>query len=393
MRRPMPITKVEFCAKVKQLEDILESHGYTGAYLCSEGAMRWFTGMRHQVVDISPNAPTTVQAIVTVHPQRSISFFSEPWEAARVGDIMAKGIWNDCGIAVSYGGSSPDFSRPGLLSPTLAGYAELERTIVSPLSEGTAGNQWDKLMWLIGESRQALVEVARLLRPGMTGWDVRSAIYEAYHRRHIELNLVMLGLSGMQKHAHPVIDDDSVVEDGSMVKLVVGARYFDMIHSASQLVAIGRKPSERELHVHRALQEATLAYADQYRSDAVESDLYHCLGPIFLSVAKKQALAGFEKSAYLHHGGGPLSPLGSRDFVVTERGTRSIFPYAQFALNPVDALHYLKFELQGVTLPSGPPLILDEFTWCDDARLYQTVQWQSESLRLPTIITNGDHPQ
>lgn len=393
MQRPLPITKVEFCAKIQHLKDVLESHGYTGVYLCSEGAMRWLTGMRHQVVDISPNAQTTVQAIVTVHPKPTISFFSEPWESARVGDIMVKGIWNDCDIAVSYGGSFPDFSRPGLLSPTSGAYTELERAIVSPLAEGTKGNQWEKLQWLIGESRRALIEVARLLRPGMTGWEVRSAIYEAYHNRHIEMNLVMLGLSNMQKHAHPVVEDDSIVQTGDIVKLVVGARYFDMIHSASQLVAIGREPEEQELYVHRALQEATLDYADRYRNGAVESDLYRCLGPIFQTIAEKKALVGFEKSAYLHHGGGPLSPLGSRDFVVSAQGTRGILPYAQFALNPVDALLYLKFELQGVTLPSGAPLILDEFTWCDDARLYETVLWQSKSLRLPTIITNGEHTQ
>ena len=391
MERPDPITKVEFCAKLKHLGDVMESNGYTSAYLNSEGAMRWLTGVRHQVVDISPDASTTVQALVRIHPKTSIVFFGEPWESARIHDAMAGGIWHECGVEVSYGGQFPDFSRPGLISPTLAEYIELERAIVSPLAEGMEGNQWNKLMWLIGESRKALIETAGILEPGMTGWEVRTALYQSCHSRHVELNLVMVGLSGMQKQAHPVINDDSVVEEGAVVKLVTGARYYDMFHSASQLVKIGGLPTERELHVHRALQEAAVAYADRFRNGAVESDLYASLDPIFHDIGNKYSLAGFDKSSHLHHSGGPLSPLGSRDFVISKQGTRKILPYAQFAVNPVDALEYLKFELQGLALPEGAPMIFDEFAWCRDERLYGTVPWQSGTLRLPTIITNGEY--
>lgn len=391
MERPDPITKVEFCAKLNHLENVLESNGYSSAYLRSEGAMRWLTGIRHQVVDISPDAPTTVQALVRIHPKTSIVFFSEPWELARVYDIMSGGIWHGCGVEVMYGGSTPDFSRPESISPALAEYAELERAIISPLAEGLEGNQWDKLIWLIGESRKALIEVAGILEPGMTGWEVRTALYQSFHSRHVELNLVMVALSGMQKHAHPVINDDSVVKEGAVVKLVTGARYYDMFHSASQLVKIGGLPTERELHVHQALQEAAVAYADHFRNGAVESDLYASLDPIYHDIEKKYSLIGFDKSSHLHHSGGPLSPLGSRDFVISKQGTRKILPYAQFAVNPVDALEYLKFELQGVTLPEGAPMILDEFTWCRDERLYGTVPWQSGTLWLPTIITNEEY--
>lgn len=389
MERPKSITKVEFCAKLEHLKKILKENNFRAIYLCSEGALRWLTGMRHQVIDINPNAPTTVQALVTTEPELSITFFSDPWEAFRVHDVIAGGIWKKTTIPVTYAETEVDLQNPAILTPNNPNYYDLERAIVSPLAEGLIGNQWEKLTWLIAQSRQALLEVASTLQVGMTGWQLRTIVYETFHRRHLELNLVMLGLSGMQKHTHPVIEDDSRIEDGSIVKLVIGGRYFDMFHSASQLVKIGQEPTERELLVHEALQVATLDYAALFRAGSLESDLYAALGPIFKRVAQTYDLPGFAESAYLHHAGGPLSPLGNRDFVISQDGVRKIYPYAQFSVNPVDALEYLKFELQGVALPDASPLICDEFSWCTDHNLFVTRQFNQDSLHLPTIITNG----
>lgn len=36
-----------------------------------------------------------------------------------------------------------------------------------------------------------------------------------------------------------------------------------------------------------------------------------------------------------------------------------MFAWMQFAVNPVEALHSAKVELQGLLLPEGAPLILD----------------------------------
>lgn len=395
MNHPPSITKVEFCAKIEHLEKVVEKYRGSAMYLRSEGAMRWLTGKRHQVVDINANAPTTVQAVVhTKSTPVSIEFFSDPWESSRVEDIIEAGPWNDCGIQASYRGSSCDFSDQSLISPKWENYTEIERKIVSPLAQALEGNQMDKLSWLICESRQALLSIAKSIRAGMTGWELRTLVYQAYHERHMELNLVMLGLSSMRRHLHPVIEDDSVVQEGAIIKIAIGARYFDMFHSATQLVKIGGAPTDREQQVHRALQEATLAYADQFRSGAIEKDIHRSLGALFAETANKHGLPGFEQSAYLHHAGGPLSPLGNRDFVIGPDGNRPILPLTQFSVNPVDILEYLKFELQGIVQIEGSPLILDEFTWCADdpkqKQYYDEMIWNNGKLRLPTIITNGD---
>jgi Xaa-Pro aminopeptidase len=390
MERPKSITESEFLAKTIHLKTVLSTYGFSRMLLQSEGAMRWLTGLRHQVVDIHPNAPTTVNALVDIDGSSlSITFYSDPWEEARVRDIMRLDIFSLDGIKVDYAGEHPQATNSTTLLPSNPRYSEIEREIVSPLVQGLEGNQWDKLLWLIDESRQTLLELSAELHSGMTGWELRGKVYEAYHKRHLELNLVMLGFNGTKTHCHPVVMDDSCVEEGTIVKLVVGARYFDMFHSASQLVKIGTEPTSNELLVHEALTDAALAYADQFQAGVDEDTLYKSLGPIFSETARKYDLPAFEKSAYLHHGGGPLSPLGNRDFVVTENGRRPLFPNTLFSINPVDAIEFLKFELQGVVMPKGSPVVLDEFSWCTDENLFTTHAFFGHPLKLPTIISNN----
>jgi hypothetical protein len=390
MERPKSITESEFLAKTIHLKTILESYGFSRILLQSEGAMRWLTGLRHQVVDINPNAPTTVQALVgTKGSTLAISFCSDPWEEARVRNIMQLDMFSLNGIEVDYVGKHPMPINSSTLLPSDPRYSEIEREIVSPLVQGLEGNQWDKLLWLIDESRQTLIEISTQLQSGMTGWEVRSKVYEAYHKRHIELNLVMLGFSDTHTHCHPVVMDDSRVENGSIVKLVVGARYFDMFHSASQLVKIGTEPTSTELLVHEALTDAALAYADQFQAGVDEGTLYKSLGPIFSETARKYDLPAFERSAYLHHGGGPLSPLGNRDFVMAENGKRPLFPNTLFSINPVDAIESLKFELQGMVMPKGSPVIFDEFSWCTNENHFATHAFRGRPLKLPTILTTN----
>lgn len=383
MNRPKSIDKNEFLAKIKHLKEFIEPLKYKSLYLESEGALRWLTGYRHQVIDIESSAPTTLQAVVNPF-SKTLTFFSDRWEEARIRSIMAKGIWNECGFKSEYQ-QKGDFLEKN--SPLIPNEEQL-RSIVSPLAEGFDGNQWRKLQWLINESRQALITVGGQLRSGQTGWDVRTMIYNEYSRRHIELNLVMVALGGMEDHLHPVVDDDSLVTPKSVVKLVVGARYYDMFHSASQLVVIDREPTEIEKKVHHALVEATLAYADGYRAGAIESDLYRSVGPIFEKIEKKYHLLGFHKGAYLHHLGGPLSPLGNRDFTLTEGQKRVILPFAQFALNPCEPIHSFKFEMQGVALKDQSPTILNDFQWCNDPSLYEVHLFDNKEIPLCTLIEN-----
>lgn len=161
-----------------------------------------------------------------------------------------------------------------------------------------------------------------------------------------------------------------------------------MFHSASQLVKFAAEPTEFEKRVHFGLQDTALGYADAFREGQTEGELYNALAEVFKTAAEKHGLPGFEDSAYLHHPGGPLSPLGNREFIISKDGKRKIIPYAQFAVNPVDCLAFLKFELQGMVQPHSQPLIFDEFSQViRDKNCFDIREFYGRQLKLPTILS------
>ncbi len=391
MELPVSIDESELKSKLNHIRDILAAHRYQGILLECEGAMRWLTGVRHQVLDIHPSDPTTVSALVRLEGDSySVSLIGEPWESPRIAALIEEHLPSLPSVRYELRTSLPGqhSARPDLL-PSDSVYQEILREIISVLPEHLEGNQMRKLSFLTSRSRSSLIHAARLIEPGMNGWDIRSLLYETFHRNHLELNQVLLGLTRMEVFNHPMVDDKSTVQRGSIIKLVVGARYFDMIHSATQLVKIGDPVEEREMEVYRALVDFSLQYADEFRSNAREAEIYDSLDRIALSVEKSHGIPRFGRSAHIHHAGGPLSPLGNRDFIITGQGKRRLLPYSQFAINPVDSILHCKMELQGIVLPDSPPLILDEFPLEEDPDRSASLEWMrgSETVRVPTIIS------
>jgi hypothetical protein len=204
-----------------------------------------------------------------------------------------------------------------------------------------------------------LVEAALRLEVGMTGAAVRGLVFHRLAARDVECNLILVALAGQEKHLHPLYDSRYRVEEGCWVKLVAGGRYAELIVSVTVMAKVGRRPSREETRVYAALQQGAVEYADLYRNGAAESDIYREVGERFAEIEDKSGLKGFQPSAYHHHMGGPTSPLGNRDYLLQQGGTRRMFPWMQFAVNPCDVLQCTKVEVQGVVMPEGPPRLLD----------------------------------
>ena len=391
MNCPTPITTQEFLAKLTHLKEVISRFSSKAIYLESEGAMRWLTGTRHQVIDIHPSSTTTISVIVKVEGDSySLNFFSEPWEQNRLKDLLALSIFHIEEVSTTRNTLDKLSLDDTIIHPQRNDYHEIEREIVSPLCEGLGGNQYKKLEYLIGHSREALVEIAHKVEAGMNGWDIRSIVYETYHKKHIELNQVVLGLEGMEKYQHPIVQDDSIVNKRNIIKIVTGSRYIDMFHSATQLVKIDSSITNHEMSIYNALQHMCMEYASQFTSHKTEKELYASLLPIGQKIEREHGIPHFARSAHIHHAGGPISPLGNRDFVISKNGKRTLFPYTQFSINPVDSILSLKCELQGIVIPNELPIIIDEFGHITNKNDYMMVQYKGKTLRLPTIITNKE---
>jgi hypothetical protein len=367
---PPALAPEELRLKLAHLRQVLEQAERPAILLVQEGALRWLTGMRHQVIEVAPDAPSPVSALAAARGSALqltfVSSFTElPRLKSRLPEVLASGPQ----LQLEMRESLPALPE-GCLAPGANGYPEAVGAIVRPLLGGLEGGQFRKLSWLHAHTHAALAETAHLIEPGLDGEEVQALLRRELARRRIECNLVLVAVKGQEGHLHPLYDRGCRVARGSEVKLVTGARFAELIVSASVMVRFGRlAEEERRDQAYRALQQGALEYADCYRAGAVEGEIYREIGSRFARLEKRFGLPGFARSAYLHHLGGPTSPLGNRDYLIGEGGTRSMFPWMQFAVNPVGALHSAKVELQGVVLPEGAPLILDGSSQVPSTRL------------------------
>ncbi|HDP81479.1 MAG TPA: M24 family metallopeptidase [Spirochaetes bacterium] len=365
---PSPLTAGELKQKLALCRAALSSHNKKGILLVQEGALRWLTGCRNQIADIRPGDVGPVQALVV--PRESgwdITFITTPYEMPRVKDQFPEVYDGIEGIGISFSVDTPRL-EDGIARPDETGYPDIAGGIVRPLAGGLEGNQYARLQWLAAAATALLAKTAHELEPGMNGSRVKGLLYKNFYDAGVESNLFLVALPGQERHPHPLYHERYRVEKKGWMKLVAGARYADMIYSASVMIKMG-DPTEDELRWHRALQDAVVEYADCYRNGAVEGKIFEMIGGRFERIGKACGLEGFAESAYLHHPGGPTSPLGNRDYLIQPGGTRTMFPWMQFAINPVESRYGTKVEIQGIVTPDGPPRFPDVFAFVPEKLL------------------------
>jgi Xaa-Pro aminopeptidase len=356
---PPMITKGELEGKLGHLRGVLERHGFSAILLNREGAIRWLTGIRHQIIDIAPDAESPVHVLVRLHlGGLEMTFLTAHTEMPRIRDQLPEIFRGVAGINIDFQ-ESHSSQLNGALLPGRAGYEEALTEIVRPILGGQEGNQLRKLEWLHAMTTAILTETALGLEAGMNGAEVRGRVFHNLASRDVECNLILVALAGQEKHFHPLYNSRYRAERGSWVKLVAGARYAELIVSVTAMAKIAASPKKEESQVYAALQRGTVEYADLYRNGMSEADIYTKVGERFMRIERETGLKGFQPSAYFHHMGGPTSPLGNRDYLIEPSGTHLMFPWMQFAINPCDVLQYTKIELQGIVMPEGAPHVLD----------------------------------
>ena len=362
LKRPPVITPAEITAKLAHLREVLGASGYRGILFQAEGALRWLTGTRHQVTDVDPAGASPVAALCLGSGKGwEITFISAPWETPRLRDEMPPVFKGVAGVKLAFANARPKVPA-GTLLPCTDAYPEILGRAVRPLIGGFTGNQFKKYAWVAAMQARVVAESARQLRPGMNGPDVHALLYGNLAAHGLETNMILLALRGQQGHLHPLYGEQYKVAPNCMLKLVTAARFGDVIVSESQLVKFGRLTA-KETATYAALREAAVEYADLYRAGAAERDVWAESGKRFAAVEKKYGLKGFGRSAYLHHCGGPTSPLGNRDYCIDKSSSGRCFPGMSFAVNPCDALGCgLKVEIQGVVTADGAPRMLDPGT-------------------------------
>ncbi len=357
-RRPATLNKVEISEKLSHLKEVLKSRKKAGLYLTQEGSMRWLTGVRHQIVDIAPNDGSPVCALCMVKGNKfEITLVSAPFEMDRIKDEVPPMFKDNKEVKIKFALTAPKMGA-SIVKPADAIYASVVDQVCRPLIGDIKGNQFKKYTWTASMQTLAIARAAYEIAPGMNGSEVRQIMMKHMVDLGVETNMLLVALKKQEGHLHPLYNDKYKITSNSMLKLVSAGRLGDTIVSATQMVRFGKITKKEAAH-YAALQQAVVEYADLYRNGANEHDIYLECGKRFNKVGRDFGLKGFGKSAYLHHLGGPTSPLGNRDYCLDKTSSNTCFPGMSFAINPVECFTLTKVEIQGIVNTEGAPTMLD----------------------------------
>ena len=358
VKRPAALNKIEISEKLAHLKAVLKSKKKAGIYLTQEGAMRWLTGVRQQITDIAANDISPVNALCAVKGSKfEITFITTPFETPRIKDELPPVFKDNKEVKIKFALNTPKMGA-SVIKPADTIYAETVDAICRPLIGGYKGNQFKKYTWVASMQTAAITKSAYEIEPGMNGVQVRQIMMNNMTDLGLETNMLLVALKKQEGHLHPLYNEKYKIGANGMLKLVSAGRLGDVIVSATQMVRFG-KITRKEATNYAALQQAVVEYADLYRNGANEHDIYLNCGKRFRMIAKDFGIKGFEKSAYLHHLGGPTSPLGNRDYCLDKTSANTCFAGMSFAINPVDCLTSTKVEVQGIVNAEGAPTMLD----------------------------------
>jgi Xaa-Pro aminopeptidase len=371
--RPDNITVEEISNKLLHLGAVLDEHGYNSILLKQEGALRWLTGTKQQVIEVAPDAESPVWAEIEHKSGRFlIRFIADDFEMNRLRDEIPPIFDRIDNINIRFS-TKTDYKYPEekSLIDDNALYKEISGKILNPLIGAFEGNQYRKAEWLANASYYSLVTAARSIVPGMNGLQICGQITKNLNELGIEENLVLVGLDKQETHLHPIARSTYKIPKKGCFKIAIGSRYADMIYSGTLMVYIGGGTiPETVLQNYKALQAAALEYCDYYKSGISEKELYSGIYTAFRNIESRTGIKNFSDSAYLHHLGGPLSCLGNRDYIVSKEGSNTVSAWRQFAVNPVEALTYTKVEIQGLVLPEGGPSLFYCSSFCDEEMIH-----------------------
>ncbi|MBN1835930.1 MAG: hypothetical protein JW820_08765, partial [Spirochaetales bacterium] len=203
---PACLAPGELRLKLAHLRRVLEQAAKPGILLVQEGALRWLTGMRHQLIEIAPDAPSPVSVLVALEGSALKLSFSSPWTElprlkARLPEVLESG--QELRLEVR---EDPPELPAGCLVPAEPGYAQMVGAIVRPLLGGLEGDQFRKLQWLHAHTHAALAASAWAIEPGLDGEEVQAVLRGELARRRIESNLVLVAVNGQEGQLHPLYD-------------------------------------------------------------------------------------------------------------------------------------------------------------------------------------------
>jgi antitoxin VapB len=313
----------ELDAKHHQVVKWLRSENLDGILIKRNENIAWLTGGAVELRVLTPNETGVAAILVTAEGGRY--YFTTENEAPRLHDEEFSALdfepkvfpWyanetDEAAIALTHGQLASDTPVPGCAHAHLGS-----------LREALLPTEIERFRWLGAQTGEAVTEVLKSLRPGITEYEMEGRVAEALLSRGILPSVYLMAVDDrIFKYKHAVARGKKLEKYG-MLNLC--ARKWGLTVSMTRFAHFGALPAELTERFHAAAQ-VNAALLDATRVGATAAGL-------FQTAASAYVHAGFAGDEQMHHQGGATG-YWEREWVATPDGTQIVVNHQAFAWNP-----------------------------------------------------------
>ncbi|MDO8586023.1 MAG: M24 family metallopeptidase [Armatimonadota bacterium] len=317
-------SQAEIAEKERRARRILEEQDLGALVLSTQANFAWITCGGDNHVSIASEGGVA-SAVITPDDKFIVC---DNIEAGRIADEEVEGRgfhiesynwWEDRKMEIleRLAGGKPIGSD----SP-LAGARVVESAIKAHRAELTA-EEIDRYRWVGLNAGECLAEACRAVKPGMTELQIAGMLDEKIVARGMIPNVTLIAADErIHNYRHPIPTEKEVKK---YAMLVIGARRWGLVVSATRLVSYGRISDEIR-RKHDAVVDVDAAFIKHTRP-GVE------VGEIFAKAVARYEATGFGDEWKLHHQGGPTGYL-PREYRAMMTTQDTVKPNQAFAWNP-----------------------------------------------------------
>jgi Xaa-Pro dipeptidase len=173
------------------------------------------------------------------------------------------------------------------------------------------------------QSAEAVEEVTRQVKPGMTERQIEAMISNALMQRGIRPTVLLIGSDDRIFRFRHALPSDRTVEKYAMVNIC--GKKWGLVSSVTRFVHFGALDAELKMKLHAAA-TVNSKYAHALKAGAKIPD-------IFKQATEWYAELGYPGEWKFHHQGGATG-YGEREYLITPELTEVVLDHQAFAMNP-----------------------------------------------------------
>jgi Xaa-Pro dipeptidase len=315
--------KAEISIKIARLQDFMEQKRYAGILLTQVRNFEWLTG---GVGDnqVGRASEFGLASLLLTKDGRKFLVAAHSEIPRLIEDGL--GSLGYTPVETPWYEKPPDLGKLLGLSGTIG--SDVDRngctTVnVAPLRYQLTQAEMLKYRWLGRQSAEAVEEITRAVKTGMTERHIEALIANALMQRGIRPTVLLIASDDRIMRFRHALPSDRAVEKYAMVNIC--AKKWGLIASVTRFVHFGALDAELRKRLH-ASAVVNAKYSHALKPGAKISD-------VFQQATEWYAELGYPGEWKFHHQGGATG-YSERDYLVAPDSTEIVLDHQAFAMNP-----------------------------------------------------------